>query len=492
MAFWRYALVGFGVALALLVVIFPTLMPGVGYWDTAEFQAVAPSLGIAHPTGYPLYILLGKLVSSIPAGRVAWRMNAFSALCTAGAGGLLTAMLIKGQIRFPWAITAGLAYGLARNVWGVSTHADPHTLNGFWAVMLVGLAWQAVETGSWRSWWILAGLAGLGLGNHMVLVMALPGLVAGVALARPEWARDLRRWATAMGGMLLGLSVYAYLPLRAAMNPLVDYHHPVTWERFRYVVFGEQFRGDMGFLSLAGLQAFLGTLPRLGGWLIDWYTLPGAICLGAGVVLGLAVLVWRRAWPWLVGLAIALLVPAYAAGTYQNADLTRYYFIPQAVAVALVAIAGDGLLRWIAGERRPWLPHLAWAMPLAIFALVPLHRPMVDQKWNVDAEHYMRNVLGAVRPDAVIVSWWSMSTPLWYGQAVEGLRPDVLVLDESTLVKLGHPDPLEAVRQYVGRRPVYVIHMGYHRDRIREQFVTRELPPTNGVGQPVDEVLSPR
>ncbi len=488
----RQVLVGTAVLLALLVVMIPTLMPGVGYWDTGEFQAVGPSLGLAHPTGYPLYILLGKLVSSVPVGHVAWRMNLFSTLCTAGAGATLAGLLSRGGVRAPWAIAAGLAYGLGRNVWNVSTHADPHTLNALCAVVLAGAAWLAVETRTWRNWWLLAACAGLGLGNHMLLVMALPGLVVGVALARPDWVREPGRWGAALAGFALGLMVYAYLPLRAAMNPVVDYHHPVTWERFRYVVLGEQFRGDMGFLSVAGVQAFVGSLPRLGTWLVEWYTLPGAMFLGLATLAGMAVLVRRRAWAWLAGLGLALLVPAYAAGTYQNADLTRYYFISQAIALALAAIGGDAVSGLLPAGRMPWVRQVVWGVPLAVLVLIPVHRAVVDQHWNVDAEQYMRNVLGSVRPGAVIVSWWSLSTPLWYGQAVEGLRPDVLVLDESTLVKLGRPDPLEAVREHVGKRPVYVIHMAYHRDRIRERFLTRELPPTNGVGQPVDEVLGPR
>ena len=37
------------------------LMPGVGFWDTGEFQTVLPIMGTAHPTGYPTYVLLGFL-----------------------------------------------------------------------------------------------------------------------------------------------------------------------------------------------------------------------------------------------------------------------------------------------------------------------------------------------------------------------------------------------------------------------------------------------
>ena len=82
-----------GVALALAA---STLMPDVSFWDTAEFQTVAPVLGTAHSPGYPTYVILGWLANLLlaPFGEPAFRMNLFSALCVAGAAGL-TAVLVR-------------------------------------------------------------------------------------------------------------------------------------------------------------------------------------------------------------------------------------------------------------------------------------------------------------------------------------------------------------------------------------------------------------
>ena len=61
------------------------LMPGVGFWDTAEFQMVGPVMGTAHPTGYPTYVLVGWLASVLlqPLGEAALRMNVLSAILVA-------------------------------------------------------------------------------------------------------------------------------------------------------------------------------------------------------------------------------------------------------------------------------------------------------------------------------------------------------------------------------------------------------------------------
>src|SRR5690242_14256284 len=88
-------------ALGALALYVATLLPGVGSGDTAEFQRVAPTLGVAHPTGYPLYTMLGWLWSQLLAiGTPAWRMNVFSA-CTAAlaVGALFLAARVLGQAR---------------------------------------------------------------------------------------------------------------------------------------------------------------------------------------------------------------------------------------------------------------------------------------------------------------------------------------------------------------------------------------------------------
>ena len=58
--------------------------------DSGELTAAAAVLGIPHPSGYPLYVLLGKLFLSVfSLGSVPFRMSIFSAVCAAMACGLL-------------------------------------------------------------------------------------------------------------------------------------------------------------------------------------------------------------------------------------------------------------------------------------------------------------------------------------------------------------------------------------------------------------------
>src|SRR5437762_5413496 len=78
----------FAAAAALYVrTLAPSVLPG----DYAEFQMCAAVLGVPHPTGYPLYVLLGKLFTLLPAGDVAYRVNLSSAVYMAGAAGMMYA-----------------------------------------------------------------------------------------------------------------------------------------------------------------------------------------------------------------------------------------------------------------------------------------------------------------------------------------------------------------------------------------------------------------
>jgi hypothetical protein len=165
------------VAVAAIVLARQTLMPGLGFWDTGEFQAVAPVLGTLHPTGFPVYVLLGWLANVLlaPFGEPAFRLNLFAAICVSLAVGL-TAVLLRQMTGRVWlgAATA-LALFLSPITWAISARADAHSLHLALLVLVLVLlvGWEAREraedgrrNGSDR--WLVAAAAayGLAIGNH--------------------------------------------------------------------------------------------------------------------------------------------------------------------------------------------------------------------------------------------------------------------------------------------------------------------------------------
>ena len=74
-------------------------------------------------------------------------------------------------------------------------------------------------------------------------------------------------------------------------------------------------------------------------------------------------------------------------------------------------------------------------------------------------ERWLDQAFAAFQPDAVVVSWWSYSTPLWYGQIIEGRRPDVWIVDDRTRLDLNLGEVSDVFDAWLGKRPVYVMRV---------------------------------
>jgi hypothetical protein len=105
------------------------------------------------------------------------------------------------------------------------------------------------------------------------------------------------------------------------------------------------------------------------------------------------------------------------------------------------------------------------ALLIAIALLVPTlvagtgRYAAVDQRGQLDARVWTDHVLEVMQPNAVIVSWWSFSTPLWYAQRVEGRRPDITIVDDRTRLDENLGGLNDVIDANLGMRPVYVIRL---------------------------------
>jgi hypothetical protein len=481
--------------LAALLVFFPaltlyvrTLLPDVGVWDTAEFQTVGIVLGIAHPTGYPSYTLLGWLASVVlqPFGEPALRANLLSALLAAAGAGLTAAVVTLLSRRAIVGIAAGVALAVTTAAWSIGLRADAHA---FHLALVAGLllllvVWAEREPAGQPAGGLLVAAAvvfGVSLGNHALTLLLAPGIALLLLTVAPRLALERPRLVIgcALTLALTTILLYAYLPLRSAMNPPLDYANPQTWEGFRYLIFAEQFRGTF--------QALPGAVELFAFVLEETFAELGLFAILA--VVGSGVALFRR--PQLLLLLATWFAVnwAFALG-YINADIERYRLAPLlAVAVlggigagAIVDGAADGWRRWVAPRlpRRGRVPpnpaRVALAVALAVVLLVPsaVQTPgrfgRVDQSdWRF-ARQWLEAVLPQLEPSAAVVSWWGFSTPLWYAQFVEGARPDVFVADDRTRLDLGLGDAFEFVEANLGERPLYIIRLERDMPAFRERY----------------------
>jgi hypothetical protein len=452
------------------------LLPGVGLWDTAEFQTVPHVLGIMHATGYPLYPLVGKLFTLLPIGAVAYELNLFSALCGAAAASLTVLVAQRLGAGPGPACAAGLALAFSPPLWETALRADPHTLHAaFVPALLLGvLAWREAATP--RRLALLGLGVGLALSNHMQTTMLLPALAVGVLWGRWQ-ALSPRVLAAGAGGLAAGLLPYLYLPLRARQHPVLEYGRPEDWERFRALVLGEHFHQDMGLLSLKGFETFLVQAGRLPELLGAWLTGVGALALGLGAVAGL-ILAWRRDPGVAAMLALAVAAPLYWACTWINGDANRYFIAPLLACWLLVALALEKLPK-----------PVGWLAALAPLALVPLHFAHLDRSADHAGERYASAVLERLPPRAAVFTVWVNATPLWYARHVEGRRPDVRVVDDSEVLLDHHGDLAAAIEVVRADRPVFVLHPAPDADWVRARFKTANHETVAPFGYPLVEVL---
>ena len=469
-------LIGLTVAVVGLLVYVRTLMPGIAFGDWGEMATVPHVLGIAHPTGYPTYIVLAWLAELLPIGSVAFRANLLSAAYVTVS--LVTLALIARRlgVRPILAIAAALATGAVGTVWAAATVSEVNPLHLMFVALIVhrALAWADRRATSDLA--IGGLLIGLALGNHLLMLFVAPFVAVFVL-----WAgrRELlaRPWLliVAAATVALGLAVYLYIPLAALGSPPLPYNHPTTLDGVIWLVTGTQFRGQFDFLAARGPGDFVAALPTLWNLALERSTIVLPV-LGA---LGLVRLTWLR--PAFGLMCIGILVTAtYIWANYL--ELEHYLLVPWLIVGLGAAVALEGLARLLAAGLRAALGGLrseraaGAGLGLAGLAFVlvlgGLNWGTADLSSDRTGPDYVDKVFDALPANAAILSYWDASTPLWYGQHVEGRRPDILIVDDTNIVYENWGTREARIASLICSRPVFI-----------ERLDESELGPTRDAYQ---------
>jgi hypothetical protein len=477
-----------------------TLLPGMAFDDWGEMQTVPHVLGVAHPTGYPTYVLLAWAFELLlPIGDVAFRANLFSAVCAALALGVAASAGQRLGVRPIIAAPVALAAGLVATVWVASTVAEVNPLHLLLMALLLDrtLAWA--DGRRLRDLALGGLLIGLGLGNHALTAFTAPWLIGAALWEGRSTLRARPRWLLApVATTLAGLTVYLYVPIAAALDPPLVYNRPVTWDAFRFLVLGEQFRGQYGgLLTAEGPATWLAALPRLGSMAVA----SAAVALPVLGLAGLVAMVRRRP-----AIAIALggivLTGTYVWANYL--ELEHYLLVPWLLIGILAGVAleaGAGAVeRGLRG--RPGAAGLAGrlagagAAAIAVVLVVGLaagNLAKVDRSADRSAAVYADEVLGTLEPDAAILTYWGASTPLWHAVHVQGRRPDVLIVDDSNIVYEGWGTRAARVDALACSRPVYVLRAASaDLDELLPRYTLTEVArPRVAWGGPVGDLPIP-
>src|SRR6266508_5547291 len=300
-----------GVFAVAMVVYLRTLLPGSSFGDWGEMQMIPAQLGVPHPTGYPLYVLLGKAFSLLPMGSIAYRANLLSAVAAAGGAAAVVLVSTRLGVRPVLAAIAGLTLAVTGTLWLEATFSEMNGLHLLLVALVIhrALVWRAERRDSDLR---LGGLlAGLSLANHLLAVTVIPIVVLFVLVdARRRLIERPVLLVQAMLLFLVGVALYLFIPLRAMAGPPEIYGSLQTWDGVSSLITGAQFRGDMHF----GSGDSLGTA---------WRALPGVVgqIVPEALVTALATRLGSRA-PWAAVAQVVLVVlpVAVAMGNWASRD----------------------------------------------------------------------------------------------------------------------------------------------------------------------------
>jgi len=229
-----------GSAVGLLYVV--TLSPTTAFWDTSEYIATAHILGIPHPPGNPLFVVLARTWELLlaPFGlSTAVRVNLFSTLMSSLAHGLwflvvhhvLRYFSEDRRFRLCGAFVAVLCSATAFTVWNQSNvNEKVYTVSLFTIALLSWLAFRWQETldkGRHGNLLVLmAFILALSVGNHLMAFLAAPALLVFIAIVRPSTFLQPRLYAAGAAALVLGLSIHLFLPVRSELRPIINEAQP--------------------------------------------------------------------------------------------------------------------------------------------------------------------------------------------------------------------------------------------------------------------------
>ena len=420
------AVVGGIIPLTVYLLTIPTdLTLGIFGSDSGELITASLTNGIPHPSGYPTWLLTSKVFGWLPIGRtLAHRYNLFSAVCTSLSMLILTnACCVSLQTKDQFApFAAVLAIAFTLTVWSQAVITEVYALNGLMVSLLVYLLTKVSADGlsTWRARCI--GLTcGLTLTTHLTSILLLPavGLIVLANLRPFNNKRLLSHMLHLAYSFMVGLTPFLLLFWRAGNSSPIIWGDSRTFTGWWWLASGTIYRPNVFALSMADIFTRLQT--ALLSNPID--IIPLLIPLGA--ILGISLRL-KKEQPLTLNsqLSTALL---FTAGLYTlyalsyNTSDWRVFLIPATLCLA-VPLA-NGLARY---NLKQW----GLTLPLLLLAL---NLPTLLTGQTDNTRQQAEEIFTQAPADAILLTDGRDETifPLWYFRYAEGIRPDILIVDQN-------------------------------------------------------------
>jgi len=447
--FWIFCIAV--ILLLSFVIYFKTLSPTVSFIDSGELAVVSQTLGIAHPTGYPLYTLLGRIFTFLPAKDTIFRVNLMSLFCIVFTNLFLflifsclveefikssSRKIVNFTLKFFIPLIATLIFAFTPILWSQATTNEVYALHILLMTLLLYLTlkWWENPAQKDKFFYLMIFLYGLSFGNHMSsILLALPLLVLFLIHYKTKLFVPPRIFAV-LFLFILGFSVYLYLPVRSTQNPLLDWGNPETWSAFKKHISAWQYQVWIFSETSQQISHRFDNYLKLFYQQFSWYLIPFGF---AGLIF-----MFRKSLKLAVFLALYFFLDIFFGINYGINDIEPY-FLPSFLVFAIwIGVGLIGFLAFVTKSLEKNNPAGVESVAI-IFPLIFLVFPALnlvknyreqDRSRNYFAYDYCQNILRSVGKNALILSdVWDFYSPWLYIRHIENSRPDVVFLDKELL-----------------------------------------------------------
>jgi len=388
-----------------------TLPKGVLPGDSGELIAASRTLSIAHPPGYPLYLMVGRLFSLLlSVGSVAYRYNLMSAIIASSALVLFYLIVTRLGLRRPIGVAVTLAIGSLEAFWLQATTAEVYALNAFFTLLLLHSGLMGRRYGQ-RSFLLLGFIGGLALSHHLSMIYPLAcalGILTVTIGIRP-------RPKTAVLSFLLlalGLSVWLYIPVRASVGPPLVWGKTDTLSGFVSHITAQGYRWRLRQFELMSRGTNFLEFFRIVAWQAG---IPFILAALLGVAANL-----KRVKITVFFVCLVLMFGVHFA-MYNIPDIESHIF-PALLGIGVLAAVGLDRLATFAYRlhRRAGFLVVICSFLMLIPGLRSIH-PRADEWFAGDYAHAIQeSAWGACGDSCIVITSGHLSTfPLLYSSLVE-------------------------------------------------------------------------
>ena len=489
--------------LIVFIIYIITAAPSVVQIDSGELAAVQVILGIAHPTGYPLFTMVGYLFSLIPLPiSKIYQLNLLAAIyCSAGiAIFVYTAKLvldnleafsikiikvskrkkrnkrdnneknesvqsISETVKYIVSIASGFVLAFNEVYWLQSTSVEVYSLhilliNSIILFLIKGYLCRGDDNSNSdiKFWIIFSVFLALGFSNHMTTLLIIPG-VAFLFFMKYKFNSSSVKKILIMLGVFIPILVliYLYLPIRASQDPVINWGNPIDLEKFIRHITGKQYQVWLFTSTVAAKKQLVYFVEGLPGQLSV-----GLILSGIGIIFSY---VGARKFFWF--LIISFLFTVLYSINYEIHDIDSYFLLAH-ITLCFFSVFGLLTLFRVRVKKNLILPLIISIAFVTIQFLSNFNK--ADQSNVYTYEDYTHAILNSVSEESVIFSyqWDFFISASYYFQFAEEYRNDIAVVDKELLRRSWYFDQLN--RDY----PNLFTDMNDDVNRFREALIPFE------------------